>query len=81
MRERYAGAIGIEWRVADVRALTEFEDGSFDVAIDKGTLDAMISGSVWDPPIEVRRNTGLYVDEVIFSRNRAESVVVDAVVE
>ena len=41
-----------------------FPSNNFDVAIDKGTLDAMISGSLWDPPEQVRRNTGLYIDEV-----------------
>ena len=41
-----------------------FEDESFEVAIDKGTLDAMISGSLWDPPPEVRKNTSEYIDEV-----------------
>lgn len=30
----------------DVRDL-KFEDGAFDVAIDKGTMDAMIKGSLW----------------------------------
>jgi len=30
----------------------------------QGTLDAMISGSLWDPPEEVRRNTKAYIDEV-----------------
>ena len=64
MRLKHAAATTIQWRVVDVRDMDVFEDGSFDVAIDKGTLDAMISGSLWDPPPEVRRNTGLYVDEV-----------------
>jgi len=64
MRVKYADATTIQWRVADVRDMDVFEDGEFDVAIDKGTLDAMISGSLWDPPLAVRTNTGLYVDEV-----------------
>ncbi|RMZ76195.1 hypothetical protein DV737_g4933, partial [Chaetothyriales sp. CBS 132003] len=37
---------------------------SVDVAFDKGTLDAMIYGSPWDPPDEVLDNTGRYVREV-----------------
>jgi hypothetical protein len=47
----------------DVRNLN-LPDQSVDVAIDKGTLDAMIHGSQWDPPEDVRRNVGQYVDEV-----------------
>jgi hypothetical protein len=47
----------------DVRCL-EMPNGSVDVAIDKGTLDAMIHGSLWDPPEDVRCNVGKYVDEV-----------------
>ena len=51
------------WCVMDVRCL-ELPNGSVDVAIDKGTLDAMIHGSLWDPPEDVRCNVGKYVDEV-----------------
>jgi hypothetical protein len=51
------------WSVMDVREL-QLPDGSVDMAIDKGALDAMIHGSLWDPPEEVRSNVGKYVDEV-----------------
>ena len=44
--------------------MTEFEDNSFEAAIDKGTLDAMIWGSPWDPPPDVRKNTSEYINEV-----------------
>jgi len=47
----------------DVRKL-QMPNESVDVAIDKGTLDAMIHGSLWDPPADVRNNVGNYVDEV-----------------
>lgn len=47
----------------DIRNM-ELEDQSVDVAIDKATLDAMIHGSLWDPPEDVRENVGKYVDEV-----------------
>ncbi|KAI9704299.1 MAG: hypothetical protein M1836_007160 [Candelina mexicana] len=53
----------LEWRVEDVRKL-ELEDSSFDIAIDKGTLDAMLYGSPWDPPDEVRNRIRQYVNEV-----------------
>lgn len=41
-----------------------FLPSSFDIAIDKATLDAMLYGSLWDPEPEVRKNVGDYVDEV-----------------
>lgn len=47
----------------DVREL-QLPNHSIDVAIDKGTLDAMIHGSLWDPPSDVRSNVGKYVEEV-----------------
>ena len=55
---------GIEWQWMDVRDMKPVADSSVDVAFDKGTLDAMIYGSPWDPPDEVKSNTGRYVDEV-----------------
>ena len=54
----------IEWQQADVRNMTTIPDKSIDVAFDKGTLDAMIYGSPWDPPEAVKHNTGQYMDEV-----------------
>ncbi|OBT63790.1 hypothetical protein VE03_06952 [Pseudogymnoascus sp. 23342-1-I1] len=62
MESKYS-SLETRWRVMDVRQL-ELPDGSVDVAIDKGTLDAMIHGSLWDPPDDVRSNVGRYVDEV-----------------
>lgn len=55
---------GISWLHGDVRNLVEVPDNSIDVAFDKGTLDAMIYGSPWDPPDEVKENTALYMNEV-----------------
>jgi hypothetical protein len=63
MSERYKADAGIKWQCADVRSLP-FPDSTIDVAFDKGTLDAMIFGSPWDPPDLVRENTGRYVHEV-----------------
>ncbi len=62
MKTKYSN-LETRWSVMDVRKL-QFPDGSIDVAIDKGTLDAMIHGSLWDPPEDVRSNVGQYVDEV-----------------
>jgi len=77
MRERYASDTEINWKYGDVRNLSE-PDCSVDIAFDKGTLDAMIFGSPWDPPESVRENTRRYVDEVsavVISGFRVSSVV------
>ncbi|CAK4014371.1 EEF1A lysine methyltransferase 4 [Lecanosticta acicola] len=59
------GGDGTVWKWADVRNLRDtVADGSIDVAFDKGTMDAMIHGSPWDPPEDVWDNTGAYVREV-----------------
>ncbi|KAK0252093.1 hypothetical protein B0A54_07796 [Friedmanniomyces endolithicus] len=55
---------GIAWRQADVRDMPSITSNSIDVAFDKGTLDAMIHGSPWDPPDEVKQNASRYMREV-----------------
>jgi hypothetical protein len=47
----------------DVRDL-QLPDASIDVALDKGTLDAMIHGSLWNPPDDVKDNVRKYANEV-----------------
>ncbi|CAK0840446.1 unnamed protein product, partial [Prorocentrum cordatum] len=42
MEERFAGT-GMSWQVMNATAM-DFEDCSFDLAVDKGTLDAMMCG-------------------------------------
>ena len=59
---------GLTWLNADVRNMPVIEEHSVDIAFDKGTLDAMIHGSPWDPPDDVRENSGLYMKEVCFPR-------------
>ncbi|THH18050.1 hypothetical protein EW146_g2868 [Bondarzewia mesenterica] len=56
----------MEWLEMDIRDL-KFEDASFDVAIDKGTMDAMMTakGDVWDPPQQVIDDCTKEVDEVL----------------
>ncbi|KAI0352160.1 S-adenosyl-L-methionine-dependent methyltransferase [Trametes cingulata] len=56
----------MEWHEMDIREL-KFEDNSFDVAIDKGTMDAMMTAKadVWDPPEGVVQNCNREVDEVL----------------
>ncbi|KAF2877441.1 S-adenosyl-L-methionine-dependent methyltransferase [Massariosphaeria phaeospora] len=66
MKSRHVDdAQSVEWRVADVRDMSEIETKSIDVAFDKGTLDAMIYGSPWSPPDEVMENSGKYINEVL----------------
>ena len=48
--------------------MPDIADGSFDVAFDKGTMDAMIYGSPWSPPDEVNKNTSKYLREVKIGR-------------
>ncbi|KAJ7717115.1 S-adenosyl-L-methionine-dependent methyltransferase [Mycena maculata] len=67
MRGRHAEVRpGMEWLEMDVRDL-KFADQSFDVAIDKGTMDAMMTakGDVWDPPQQVIDDCTAEVDQVI----------------
>lgn len=56
----------MEWLEMDVRNLS-FQADSFDVAIDKGTMDAMMTakGDVWDPPQQVVDDCTKEVDETL----------------
>jgi len=56
----------MEWHEMDVRNLS-FQAESFDVAIDKGTMDAMmtVKGDVWDPPQQVVDDCTKEVDETL----------------
>lgn len=49
MEERFHN-LGMEWREMDATAMT-FEDNCFDLAVDKGTLDAMMVGSEASIPV------------------------------
>ena len=64
MSSRHGQEKGVEWKWADVRDMKDIPDDSIDVAFGKGTLDAMIFGSPWDPPDTVKENTGRYLNEV-----------------
>lgn len=59
---------GITWMQADVRNMADILTESVDVAFDKGTLDAMIYGSPWDPPDNVVENSRNYMNEVGLAR-------------
>lgn len=64
MAKAHAQIRGIEWKWADIRNMDLLEDQSIDVALDKGTLDAMVYGSGWNPPDEVKNNTRSYMKEL-----------------
>ncbi|KAI1373170.1 S-adenosyl-L-methionine-dependent methyltransferase [Hypoxylon crocopeplum] len=64
MSQRHSSMEGIEWKFADVRDMHEITEKSIDVAFDKGTLDAMIHGSPWNPLDDVKNNTSRYIREV-----------------
>lgn len=67
MSIRHSNDASIEWKQQDVRHMTEIESDSIDVAFDKGTLDAMIHGSPFNPPEDVVKNTSQYVQEVSYN--------------
>ncbi|GAA6018683.1 hypothetical protein JCM11491_001259 [Sporobolomyces phaffii] len=54
------------WTVGDIRKLP-FADASVDVCLDKGTMDAMMTGvdDVWNPQPEIVADVKAEVDEVI----------------
>ncbi|TRM60752.1 S-adenosyl-L-methionine-dependent methyltransferase [Schizophyllum amplum] len=56
----------MEWHEMDIREL-RFDDASFDVAIDKATMDAMLTykGDPWNPPKSVVNDCMREVDEVV----------------
>ncbi|KAF5133060.1 EEF1A lysine methyltransferase 4 [Metarhizium anisopliae] len=64
MNQRHAEVKGIEWKLMDVRDMVGVADKSVGVAFDKGTLDAMIHGSPWNPPETVKENTSGYLNEI-----------------
>jgi SAM-dependent methyltransferase len=62
MKSKYT-QLDTRWILMDVREL-DLPDAAVDIAVDKGTLDAFVHGSLWDPPDDVRTNVGKYVNEV-----------------
>ncbi|CAI2178994.1 9705_t:CDS:2 [Funneliformis geosporum] len=66
MRFRCKDKTEMSWIVMDVRDLI-FQDESFDVVIDKGTMDALMcdEGDVWNPKSEVVEKVKKVVDEVV----------------
>ncbi|KAG2186614.1 hypothetical protein INT44_002838 [Umbelopsis vinacea] len=65
MAERCVDRPEMKWLEMDIRDL-KFEDQSFDIVIDKGTMDALMCdrGDVWDPSPELIQEVKAEVDEV-----------------
>lgn len=65
LAEQHIDKPEMTWIEGDIRSLT-FPDASFDVAIDKGTMDALLAekGDVWNPSDEVRQACREEIDEV-----------------
>ncbi|GAO52312.1 S-adenosyl-L-methionine-dependent methyltransferase [Saitoella complicata NRRL Y-17804] len=69
MKALHADKAEMTWEVMDVLDL-KYDGATFDVAIDKGTMDALLcfdpeEGSVWSPPEHVVANCTKEVDEAI----------------
>jgi ubiquinone/menaquinone biosynthesis C-methylase UbiE len=58
----HRSVLGLEMDIRDLK----FEDQSFDIVIDKGTMDALMCdrGDVWDPSPELIKEVKAEVDEV-----------------
>ena len=56
----------LTWKVADIKNLKDFEDGTFDIVIKKATLDALLVGekSQWDPSEEAEEGIGNCLSEI-----------------
>ena len=65
MSALHAEVKDLDWRVMDVRNMVGIGAETIDVAIDKGTLDAMIHGSLFDPPEQAQIDTSAYINEVV----------------
>uniref|UniRef100_A0A8D0L952 EEF1A lysine methyltransferase 4 n=1 Tax=Sphenodon punctatus TaxID=8508 RepID=A0A8D0L952_SPHPU len=62
MRARYAHCPGLRWAVMDAQALA-FANGSFDVVLEKGTLDAMMVAET--DPWHVSPEAAALLDQVL----------------
>uniref|UniRef100_A0A8C2MLE2 Endothelin converting enzyme 2 n=1 Tax=Cricetulus griseus TaxID=10029 RepID=A0A8C2MLE2_CRIGR len=76
MQVRYAHVPSLRWETMDVRAL-DFPSGSFDVVLEKGTLDALLAGErdPWNVSSEGIHTVDQVLSEVRtqqYSRSRLE---------
>lgn len=66
MKSEYLTLSSMKWEVMDIRDI-KYGNETFDIAIDKGTMDAMMceKGSIWSPSEALKQNVALEVDEVL----------------
>lgn len=68
MRERTKDTFpSLKWASMDFRNMSELEGSSFDVVLDKGSLDALWSdgGSPWDPSESVLADISASLNEIL----------------
>lgn len=68
MRERTKENFpSLQWATMDFRNMSELEGSTFDVVLDKGSLDALWSdgGSQWDPSESVLADISASLNEVV----------------
>lgn len=68
MKERTCDSFpSLKWATMDFRNMAELEGSSFDVVLDKGSLDALWSdgGSQWDPSESVLADINASLNEVL----------------
>lgn len=68
MRDRTKDSFpSLQWATMDFRDMNSLKDGSFDVVLDKGSLDALWSdgGSQWDPSETVLADINASLKEIL----------------
>lgn len=68
MRERTKDTFpSLQWATMDFRSMPELKDSTFDVVLDKGSLDALWSdgGSQWDPSKSVLADINASLNEIL----------------
>jgi len=65
MKQKYQGLVGLEWQVMDALDMT-FESNSFDVVIEKGTIDALMCDQVsaWEVPDDIANSVDKMCSEI-----------------
>lgn len=57
----------IKWICGDIFSMDSFLENKYDVAIDKGTLDALLTvkHDPWNPSLELREHISKYMDQIV----------------